>query len=324
VRIIHYTENSVHQESLLKFKYHLLVLLATILVAGSFLASEKLSGVINPISLTLLRFTGAALLLFPVIFSKPKWRAGIIPALPRAMVISLFYSLFFIAFFESLNTTTSLKTGALFTLTPLITALLSIPLFKERISGKQTGVYLLGAAGACWVVFGGQLELLLSFSINRGDLIFLAGVLSMCGYSLSMKLLYRNDDMLVLAFCTLLGGAFWMMLALLITRQPLHWGLIQGPSIFHMSYLIIGSTLITVYLYQTTTATLGPSRVNAYIYLNPALVALLLFLLDETAIPMAIVPGILISFMATVILQCSSAKPIGQKEKAPSGIRAGP
>jgi hypothetical protein len=80
---------------------------------------------------------------------------------------------------------------------------------------------------------------------------------------------------------------------------------------------------ITVYLYQTTTATLGPSRVNAYIYLTPALVALLLFLLDATAIPMAIVPGILISIMATVILQCNSTKPSGQKEKAPTGNRAG-
>jgi len=35
-------------------KYHLMVLLATTLVAGSFLASEKLAGIINSFSLTLL------------------------------------------------------------------------------------------------------------------------------------------------------------------------------------------------------------------------------------------------------------------------------
>ena len=308
----------------MKLKYHLLVVLATALVAGSFLASEKLAGMINPISLTLMRFTGASLALLPFVLLKRRWRAGIIPALPRAMVISLFYALFFILFFESLKTTTSLNTGALFTLTPLITALLSIPVFKESVSRKQTGVYLIGAVGACWVVFGGQLETLFAFSIHSGDLIFMVGVLSMCCYSISMKLLYRNDDLLVLVFCTLLGGTFWMTLALLIIGQPLQWELIQGPSIFHMSYLIICATLITVYLYQKTILALGPGRVNAYIFLTPALVALLLFLFEGTAIPRAIVPGILISCLATVILQCSSTESIGRKEKAPTGNRSGP
>ena len=303
---------SINRENPIKLKYHLLVVLATILVAGSFLASEKLAGMINPISLTLMRFTGASLALLPVVLSKRKWRAGILPALPRAMVISLFYALFFILFFESLKTTTSLNTGALFTLTPLVTALLSIPIFKKSISKKQAGIYLIGAAGACWVVFGGQLESLLAFSIHSGDLIFMGGVLAMCCYSISMKLLYRNDDLLVLVFCTLLGGTFWMTLALLIIGQPLRWELIQGRSLFHMSYLIICATLITVYLYQKTTVALGPNRVNAYIFLTPALVALLLFLFEGTAIPPAIVPGILISCIATILLQYNNTQPTGR------------
>ena len=46
-----------------------------------------------------------------------------------------------------------------------------------------------------------------------------------------------------------------------------------------MTYLVIGATLITVYLYQKTTVALGPSSVNAYIYLNPVLVALLLLII---------------------------------------------
>ena len=284
-------------------KSHLLVMLATILVAGSFLASEKLAGVINPVSLTLLRFVAAALLLSPIILSNSRWRGAVLTTLPRAMIISLFFFAFFICLFESLNTTTALNTGTLYTLVPLVTAILCMFVFSEGITAKQLVVYLLGGAGTVWVIFDARIDLLLSFALNEGDLLFLAGIFSMCCYSVSMKLLYRNDEMIVLIFCTLVGGSIWMGLALLISGQPLQWSLIQGQSVYYMAYLVVGATLATVYIYQKTIVVLGPSRVNAYIYLTPALVAALLLFIDGESIPMAVVPGILLSSVATVILQ---------------------
>ena len=276
---------------------------ATALVAGSFLASEKLAGIVSPISLTLLRFVGASLILLPIVILKARWRKKILSTLPRALIISLFYSLFFIGLFESLNTTTSLNTGALFTLVPFVTALLSFIVFQQRISKKQYFIYLLGAVGTAWVVFGGELELLLSLSLNKGDLIFMVAILFMSLYSISTKFLYRNDDMIVLVFCTLLGGSIWMTVALILSGQLLQWNLIQGESILYMAYLIVGATLATVYLYQVSTVVLGPGRVSAYIYTNPALVALLLLIFYGVNISVSIMPGIFISIMATFILQ---------------------
>ncbi len=55
-----------------EFKSHVFVLLASLLVAGSFLVSEKLAGIVNPFSLTLLRFLGAALILMPIVLYKKK------------------------------------------------------------------------------------------------------------------------------------------------------------------------------------------------------------------------------------------------------------
>ena len=284
-------------------KPHLLVLLATSLVAGSFLASGKLAAIVHPFSLTLLRFLGAALFLAPVVVYKKEWRVKILPTMPRAMSIGLFYSAFFIGFFESLKTTTPLNTATLYTLVPLLTALLSAIFIKDRVKGRQIFVYIVGALATVWVIFNGQVALLLMFSLNKGDFIFLLATFSMCCYSVSMKLLYRDDDMIVLVFCTLLAGVLWMTLALLLANQPLQWNLIQGKSIFHMGYLILGATLATMYLYQRTTVTLGPSRVNAYIFLNPALVVLLQLIVDGLPISKAIIPGVLLSSSATIILQ---------------------
>jgi len=286
-----------------QLKYHFLVLLATILVAGSFLASEKLAGIINSFSLTLLRFLGAAVLLLPFILFNRTRRNAVIPTLPRAMAISFFYAAFFIGFFQSLTITTSLNTGTLFTLLPLITAIFSVILFREKITPLQLLVYLIGMVGTCWVILAGQITLLSAFSFNKGDLIFIAALVFMCLFSISMKLLYRDDDMTVLVFCTLVCGSVWMMLALLYTGLPLDWHLIQNESVLNMAYLIIAATLMTGYLYQTTIIVLGPNSVNAYVYLNPALIAVLLLIIDDVHIPTIVIPGIIISTLATFFLQ---------------------
>jgi drug/metabolite transporter (DMT)-like permease len=293
-------------------KSHLCVLLATLLVAGSFLASEKLSNIINPTSLTLLRFVCSVVLLFPFVLMKNEWFHKVLKMLPRAAIISFFYSMFFICFFESLKTTTSLNAGTLYTLVPFFTALLSFFVLKIVIKPSRLLIYFLGLVGTCWVIFNGDATLFLSFSLNKGDFIFLVCALSMCCYSVSMKLLYRNDDMVVIVFCTLLCGAIWMLLSLLFFGQSLDWHLIEGSAVFNMAYLVLGATIATVYLYQRTTVTLGPGKVMAYTYLNPAAVVLFLLLVDGVEVSLIILPGILMSALATIFLQ------VDAKTKTPS------
>lgn len=223
--------------------------------------------------------------------------------MPRALLISIFYAAFFIGLFESLNTTSSLNTAAIFTLVPLITAIASVFIFKEKISMKHFTVYVLGITGTIWVIFGGDLNLISTLSLKKGDYIFLIAIIFMSLYSVMMKLLYRNNDMVVLVFCTLLGGSFWMAIALLFSGLPLQWNKLNSESWLYMSYLILGATLATVYLYQVTTVSIGPSRVNSYIYLNPGLVAILLLIVNGTSIPTIIIPGIVVTLIATFVLQ---------------------
>ncbi len=284
-------------------KPHLLILVATTLVAGSFIASENLAGVINPFSLTLIRFIGAALILLPLILYKKKFRVKVFSTMPRAMIIGFFYSAFFIGLFESLDTTTALNTGTLYTLVPLGTALLSFIILKEKINNKVIMAYMVGVAGTVWVVFQGNLYALLSFSLNTGDYIFLLAALSMCCYSVSMKYLYRDDEMVVLVFCTLLAGSLWISIALYLFNQPLQWERISGNDFLNIGYLIIGATLSTMYLYQKTTILLGPSRVNAYIYLNPVLISIISFIIYGEPPKSIIILGVLLSVSSTIILQ---------------------
>ena len=284
-------------------KAHLLVLLATFLIAGSFIASQKLSGVIDPISLTLCRFVFASLILAPFIVFNKKYRTKVLATLPRGMIIGLFYSLYFIGLFKALESTTALNTGTLFTLVPLLTAILSIFFLKQKFYLVQLITYIVGILGTCIVIFKGDLELFLNFQLNQGDIIFLFAIIAMALYSISTKLLHRKgDELIVLVFTTLFSGILWMFLSVVIMDTPLQWEKLTGSLIYYMVYLIIGATLITVYLYQQAAISIGPKKVMAYVYLNPVAIAFLLFLLEGTTIGIWVAIGIVISSFATIIL----------------------
>ena len=282
---------------------HALILLATFLVAGSFIVSQKLSGIIDPISITLLRFVIAALILAPIVVMNRAFRTRIIPSFNRAMIISFFYALFFIGLFTSLEYTTALNTGTIFTLVPLLTALFSIIVFKQTISLRQYGIYCLGIIGTVIVVFKGSLQLMLTLELNYGDMLFMASISCMALYSICSKYFYKEDDaLIVLVFMTLIGGCLWMGMALFILDVPLQWEKIQTKEFMYVAYLSLAATLFTSYLYQQGNVILGPKKVMSYIYLNPAAIAFLLFILEFKQINILMGVGILISSLATLIL----------------------
>ena len=284
-------------------KSHMLVLLATFLVAGSFIASQKISGIIDPISITLYRFVFASLLLSPIVLLRKKYRMKILTTFKRGLIISLFYSLYFIGLFKALETTTALNTGTLFTIVPLITSILAIFILKQKMNLKQFYIYIVGIIGTCIVIFKGDFGLFLGFSLNHGDILFLFATMSMAVYSISTKYFHQKDDeLIVLVFMTLIGGCIWMFLALVILDIPLEWYKIEGVALNYMLYLVIGATLMTVYLYQNATINIGPKKVMAYVYLNPVAIAVLLFIIDGVSISFVEVVGIGISSFATIML----------------------
>ncbi|ART80482.1 DMT family transporter [Oceanisphaera avium] len=299
---------------------HLRVLLATLFIAGSFIVSAQLAPVAPAASLTLLRFLLAAILMLPWILINAERRRKLLQALPRGLIISLFYSLFFICLFEALHTTTALNTSTLFTLVPLITSVLGIWLLHTPIRRPQACSYLLGILGALWVIFEGNPSRALALQLNQGDKIFLLGVLSMCAYSLSMKLLYRGDSIGVLTCAILIGGAFWMGLAVWLVDIPLQWQNLGPNDRLAMAYLVVCATLGSVYLYQSGSIQLGPQKVMAYTYLNPAAVTILPWLFIGAPIAAVLWPGILISCLATWQLQRTTKVTASTSLTAPSAL----
>lgn len=284
-------------------KAHTLVFIATILIAFSFIVSGKLSGLIDPISLTLFRFVFAFIVLLPFILLIKVYREKIKQSFFKGLKISLFYSLYFILLFKSLETTSALNTATLFTLVPLVTAVFANFVFHNKLNFLKLFIYIIGMIGTIIVIFNGSMSAIISLSFNKGDILFLFAVLSMAIYSISAKYFYEKDDnALVITLMTLFGGIIWMSLALLIFDIPLEWTKIQGENLWYMLYLSIGATLMTVFLCQKATVTIGPNNVMAYVYFNPAIVAFIMYIFEGQSINIVVSIGILISFFATLFL----------------------
>ena len=284
---------------------HFYALTVTILVALSFISSAKLARIVNPISLTFLRFIIASSVFIPVVVIQKNWIKELHKVAWQGGIIGLLYAVYFIAFFTSLESTTTLHTGTLYTLVPLLTATFSIFLFKQQLSKLRFIVYLIGAVGTAWVIFDGNLKQLMAFSLNIGDYIFMVAVLATCGYALLMKAIVKDDfNLPIFIYSVLASGAIWMGVAMLIFEKPLNWERITGNYIFHICYLAIGATVASFWLFQKAILQLDPNKATAYIYLTPACVAGFAYLFKLESFPnFSVQVGILISVIATVLLQ---------------------
>jgi drug/metabolite transporter (DMT)-like permease len=244
-----------------------------------------------------------ALIVLSAIFVKKEYRQKFPSTFWRGSVVGIFYALYFIGMFKALESTTVLNTSTLYTLIPFITAILCIFFFKERISKKQLLVYLVAMLGTTIVVFRADINLLLSFSLNYGDAIFLIASVAMSLYSIFLKVLYRKGDKpLVFVFSTLLGGSLAMFLSMQVLNIPLEWHKIEGELFYYVLYLALASTILTLFLYQKSAALLGSKKLMAYLYLSPAIVAVMSYFYKDVSISWSVFVGIVISLFATIIL----------------------
>ena len=290
-------------------RVHAQVLLGRILVATSFPIGAAIAHGLEPERLTLLRFALATLLFAPYVV----WRHGI--AIPSARtlagyaVISASLVTFFWCMFAALRLTTALNAAALFTVLPGIAALYAAVLVRERLGKRRLGALILGAVGALWVVFRGDLGLLLSLGVNKGDLIFLAGLLAMGLYTPLVQLLRRDEPAGVMAFWTMATGTVWLLLLNNWAVFETDWLAVEIEVLAGIVYLAVFTTILSFFIIQHATLHLGPTRVVSYTYLTPAFVVIIDWALGKGLPSAMTLPGVAIIVAVMFVVQSGAGRP---------------
>jgi len=284
--------------------------LATTLIATSFPIGEAISPGLDPFVLTFLRFLLAAAVLGLFVAARfgiawPGWEG-----LGRYALISLAMSGFFVTMFEALRHTTALNTGTLFVLTPAITAFYCIFMFGEWPRGRTVFALAFGFVGAVWVIFRGDPARLLALEVNYGDGMFLAGCFMVSFYAPLVRKLYRGEPAPVVAFWSLAFAALWLLIAANTRLLRIDWSAVPDMVYVGIVYLAIVSTVISTTLFQAAAVIIGPNRLAAYVYLNPALVVLMDWAIGKGLPPLLTLPGVLIVLAATAVLQLRPVAPV--------------
>ncbi|MEM0947248.1 MAG: DMT family transporter [Pseudomonadota bacterium] len=297
------------------------MLIGTFFVATSFPVVAAITGSLDSSVLTFIRFTLATLLFAPLV----AWRYGLVrPTLRDVMrysLLSLLLVTFFWCMFAALRLTTPLNTAAIFSLSPAFTAAIAAVLLREKMTVSARIALLLGAAGALWVIFRGDLAALISLQLGAGDLLFLAGTVALSTYSALVKFLHRGEPMAQMTFWVLATGSVWLALLSLPTLVTVTWTAIPARTFAGIAYLSVFTTIVTFFLFQWGTTRIGPTRVMAYTFLNPMLVLIMGLALGDSLPPPATWPGVVLVVAATVVLQSNviSGMNSGRTVNRPSG-----
>jgi len=277
--------------------------MATGLVATSFPLGAAITNEMDSLVLTFLRFALAALLFAPFV----AWRYGIampsIRDLARYSILSACLVGFFWGMFTALQTTSALNTATIFALTPVITAGVSALLLKERLNKASRIALPAGIIGAVWVIFRGDPAALLSLNLGLGDGIFFMGTVAMGFYGPLVKYFHRGEPMAQITFWTLVSGAVWLLILSAPRLLEVEWSAVPIEVYGGIAYLSVFTTLVTFFVFQWSATVIGPTKVMSYTYLNPALVIVIAVVLGQEVPPLAIIPGLLLIFAATLILQ---------------------
>lgn len=168
---------------------YFLLILATCIWGGNFVAGKALVLHIPPITLAACRWGIAFLCLLPF-FGKAAWRLKHEFLANWKMV--LFLSLTGVAGFNSLTYiavqyTGSINASLMNSATPIFVVVITWFVMKEQLAWRALPGIGVSMLGVCWIISQGDMSALLQLSINKGDLFMLLAVLCWALYSVGMK-----------------------------------------------------------------------------------------------------------------------------------------
>ena len=138
----------------------------------------------------------------------------------------------------------------------------------------------------------------------------------MAAYTPLVKLLHRGESMAVMTFWVLVTGSFWLLI-LGGSRIPgVAWQNVEPLVCSGILYLAIFCTIITFFLTQIATLSLGPTRVMAYSYLYPPMVLVIDWFLGHGLPPMRTIFGVLLIVPAMIIVQHGAGLNNGKEQVA--------
>ena len=282
---------------------HLAMLAFSALVAGSFSLGALAAPLISPAALTVARFGLAGALVGAAAFVSKGGVPRRAAAAPwRYLVLGGLLACYFVLMFEGLRTAAAVPTAAVFTLTPVMAAGFGWVLLRQITTARMALALALGAAGAVWVIFRGDVQAIAAMQIGRGEVIFFFGCIAHAFYAPMVRRLNRGEPALVFTFGTLLAGFLLLCLWGGRTVVATDWASLPAIVWICLAYVAIAASAMTFVLIQYATLRLPAAKVMAYTYLVPCWVIVWEIALGHPGPPAKVLAGVVLILAALGLL----------------------
>ena len=256
-------------QSLYNLPYVLLTL-AVLFWSGNFIIGRAVRVDVPPIALAFWRWTGAFIVVIG--FAWPHLRRDR-PALRRYWVIVSLLAFLGVGAFNTLiytglQWTIAINAFLLQSLMPVLIVLFSFLLFRDRVTWLQTAGIAISIAGASIIIVQGDVDILRSLSVNRGDLVIFVAVTLYAGYSVLLRKRPPLHPLSFLAATFLLGALMifpfyvWESLA----GRPLQ---LNRPTLLAIGYVVIFPSVVSYFCFNRGVDLVGANRAGMFIYLMP-------------------------------------------------------
>ena len=295
----------------------LLPLMTSVLFSGSYIAGKYTTLDLGPLTTTLLRYFIALLFLSSLLLHYKGSalilrRRDIVPALLLGLFGIVGYHYFF---FLSLRYTEVANTAIINALSPVLTSVAAAIVIKERLSrGNYAGV-LVAFLGVLILLSRGDIDTILAFRFNKGDLLMLLSVACWVVYALLIRTMLDRYSGFTLTFYATLFGVL-MLLFLAPQEAPL--GEIQKisrASLLSVIYMGICGSGLGYLLYNLGIREIGPTRTSSFVYsVIPLIVAVLALLFFQQPITLIMIASmVLILVGLQMMLAVKRHPPKGEK-----------
>jgi drug/metabolite transporter (DMT)-like permease len=269
--------------------YVFILLLTSFLWGGNFVYSKFLIGHASPITLTILRWLIAIMVLFPLLLKREKnWvpsKDSILPLFLMGLSGVVFFNLFQ---FIALSETSALNAGLISTLNPFSIAFSSFLFLHEKIHFRQLISMAVSFLGVVIVLSKGKIDHLLAFHFNNGDLWMMAAVLMWGVYSVCGRwVLIKISPMMA----TFYSGLFGVFILLPFNLSSFNVENINTSFILSLLYTGIVSTVICMLLWNIGVKKVGATRAGIFLNFNPIFTAILAFFILRERLTIAELGG---------------------------------
>lgn len=251
---------------------HLAALAFAALIAGSFSLGHMAAPYLTPAALNIARFVIASSVMLAVYFAVFRQLPSLPESIWRYAILGGLMATYLVLMFFALRISTPIATGAVFTLTPIMSAGFGW-LFLRQTAGPVVLMSLLVAGcGSIWVIFRGDLNEILALRVGAGELIMFAGCAAHAAYAPLVRKLNRGEPVVYFTLFTVLSSMFWVTLVGAKDITTTSWLTLPSIVWIAVTYLAVFTTAATFFLVQFASVRLPASKVLSYGYLTPAFV----------------------------------------------------